>query len=236
MAANEKYDAPEAGKGDAAHAIARSGLGVIPFAGTAATELLNAVVAPPLERRRQAWMEEVGNGLRDLENKMGVVLESLQENETFIDTALEASQLAIRNSEIEKIDALRNAVLNSALPNPPEKALQDMFFSFIDMFSVWHLKLLTLFQNPTNWLENNEKNMGNLTMGAMAHLIEIAYPELNGRRELYDQIWRDLYLRGLVNTDGLHTMMTGNGIVAKRTTNIGDSFLDFIKYPIEDIE
>ena len=234
MSEDEKYDVPEASKGDVAHAIARSGLGAIPYAGATATELLNAVITPPLERRRQAWMEKVGNGLRELEDKMGVVLEQLQENETFIDAALEASQLAIRNSEVEKINALRNAVLNSALPNPPEKSLQDMFFSFIDMFSVWHLKLLTLFQNPPAWLESNGKNMGNTYMGAMSHLIEEAYPELNGRRDLYDQIWKDLYLRGLVSTEGIHTTMTSSGIVAKRTTNIGDAFLSFIKNPIKN--
>ncbi len=234
MAEDKKYEVPKKSKGDVAHAITRSGLGAIPYAGAAATELLNAVITPPLERRRQLWMEEIGNGLRELEEKMGVVLEQLQENDGFIDAALVASQLAIRNSEEEKINALRNAVLNSALPNPPDKSLQDMFFSFIDMFSVWHLKLLILFQNPPEWLENNKKDVGNISMGAMSHLIEVAYPELNGRRDLYDQIWKDLYLRGLVSTEGLHGMMTGGGVVAKRTTNIGDAFISFIKSPIQN--
>ncbi len=71
-------------------------------------------------------------------------------------------------------------------------------------------------------------------MGALSHLVEIAFPELRGRRDLYDLIWKDLYSRALVTTESLHTMMTGSGITAKRTTEIGKSFLDYIKNPIEE--
>jgi len=70
--------------------------------------------------------------------------------------------------------------------------------------------------------------------GAMSQLIETAYPELHTKSEFYKQVWKDLYLRGLVNTDGLNTMMTLDGIVSKRTTNLGDQFLKFIHDPIEN--
>lgn len=234
MSDQKKYEVPVSEATDVAHAVTRSGLGAIPFAGTAAVELLNMVVTPSLEKRRSKWMNEVGEGLRNLEDQMGVVLEELHENDSFIDAALEASSLAIRNSETEKIEALRNAVLNVALPNPPEKSLQIMFFSFIDTFTVWHIKLLSLFQNPQDWLQKNNKNLGGLTMGAMSQLINIAYPELQTKSDFYTQVWKDLYLRGLVNTDGLNTIMTLNGIVSKRTTSIGDQFLKFIHDPIEN--
>jgi len=75
--------------------------------------------------------------------------------------------------------------------------------------------------------------MANISMGAMSHLVENVFPELNGKRDIYDLIWKDLYSRTLVNTDGLHTMMTGSGVVAKRTTKIGEVFLGYIKNPIE---
>ena len=35
-------------------------------------------------------------------------------------------------------------------------------------------------------------------MGAISHLVENAFPELKGRRDLYDLIWKDLYSRALV--------------------------------------
>ena len=104
--ADKKYEVPSAKAGDIAHAVTRSGLGAIPFAGTAAIELLNMVVTPSLEKRRNDWMKEVGEGLRNLEEKMGVVLEELHQNDAFIDAALEASTLAIKIVKKKKLKLL----------------------------------------------------------------------------------------------------------------------------------
>jgi hypothetical protein len=93
-------------------------------------------------------MEEVGNALQKLEAERGVQLEDLQTDETFIDTVMQASQAAMRNSQDEKRRALRNAVMNAALPNAPEQSLQELFVAFIDLFTVWHLRVLKLFQDP----------------------------------------------------------------------------------------
>ncbi len=76
MPKGDKYSPPEPSTGDAAHAVARSGLGAIPIAGTAAVELLNALVTPPLERRRREWMERIGEGLRRLEDERNANLEA----------------------------------------------------------------------------------------------------------------------------------------------------------------
>jgi len=229
----EKYKPPTPSAGDAAHAVAKAGLGAIPYAGAAASELLSAIVTPPLERRRNEWMNEIGEALRKLESQMGVVLESLQEKEEFIDVAIEATQIAIKTSNQQKREALKNAILNSALPNPPEESLQKMFLSFIDTLTVWHLRLLDLFNDPPAYIQKHNLQFSNISAGAMRHLVEKAFAELQGRRDLYDLIWKDLYSRALVNTDGLNTMMTRSGILAKRTTKIGKLFLDYIKNPIE---
>jgi hypothetical protein len=232
MNEENKFKPPEGSAGDALHAVVRSGLGSIPFAGQAAVELLNAIVASPLEKRRTKWMEDVGNALKELEEKMGVVLESLQEKDDFIDVALEATQFAIKTSIAEKKEALKNAILNSALPNPPEQSLQKMFLSFIDTLTIWHLRLLELFNDPPAFIKKHQIQFGN--MGAMSHLVESAFPDLRGKRNLYDLIWKDLYSRALVTTEGLHTMMTGSGIIANRTTEIGRLFLNYIKSPIDE--
>ena len=232
MNEKEKYTPPEKSAGDVVHAVARAGLGTIPVVGAAATELLTVIITPPLEKRRSEWMAEIGDALRKLEEQMGVVLESLQTNDQFVDVAVAASQIALRTSNKEKREALKNAILNSALPNAPEESLQKMFLSFIDTLTVWHLKLLDLFNDPPTYIQKHNLRFG-VSMGVMSHLIESAFPELKGKRDLYDLIWKDLFSRALVTTDGLHTMMTGSGIVAKRTTEIGRLFLDYIKDPMD---
>lgn len=67
MTENDRLTPPASSPGDKAHALARAGIGSIPLVGAAATELFQILIAPPLERRQQAWMEAVAEGLRRLE-------------------------------------------------------------------------------------------------------------------------------------------------------------------------
>ena len=135
-------------KADVAYSLVKAGLGSIPIAGAAASELLALLVTPPLERRRNEWMNDLGERLRQLEQEKGLELESLSDNDLFIDTVLYATQLALRTSEKEKKEYLRNAIVNCALGDTPEQSLAKMFLNLIDQFTVWHLKILNLFDDP----------------------------------------------------------------------------------------
>ncbi len=58
MNKEKKYTPPKRDAGDVIHAMTRAGLGTIPIAGAAASELLNLIVTPSLEKRRNQWMED----------------------------------------------------------------------------------------------------------------------------------------------------------------------------------
>jgi len=233
MSKNDDYSPPKSSGGDAAHAMARAGLGTIPVVGAAATELFTAIVTPPLEKRRNEWMLKVGEALKKLEEQKGIKLDELKNNDAFIDIVMHASQAAIRNSQEEKLQALRNAVLNSALPNPPEESIQQMFINFVDTLTSWHLKLLDLVKDPEVWAKRHGHTFPNLMAGGFSTIIESAFPELRGRRDFYDQLGKDLTYRGLASTDNFHVTTTGRALTQKRTTGMGDSFMKFISDPIE---
>ncbi|MFQ5799610.1 MAG: hypothetical protein ACE5H0_13085 [Bacteroidota bacterium] len=203
MTEKEKYEPPKSGKGDIVHTIARAGLSALPVVGGSSAELFSAVVTPPLEQRRREWMEQVGETLRKLEEERGIKLEELQNNPGVIDTVMHASQAALRNSQEEKLRALRNAVLNSALPRAPEQAMQQIFIDLVDSFTEWHLRILKLFDDPHGWFELHNRQPHGLSIEA---LIQTAFPDLRGRRSFCDQTWRDLYTRGLVNTESIHVI------------------------------
>jgi len=229
MTESRKYEPPKPSTRDTAHLVASAAMSLIP----GLPELFQYFVTPPLERRRDEWMTEVGKTLRYLEENRGVNLEELQSNDVFIDTILQATQIALRNSQEEKRKALRNAILNAALPNPPEQSLQQMFLNWIDTFTVWHLRILKLFHNVEQWAAENNHQFPVVSIGgSLANsILESAFPELEGKRTLYDQIWQELYQRGLVSTDSLHTVMTGPGLLAKRTSDLGTQFLEFVEEP-----
>lgn len=234
MSEDDRYKPPRRTAADAAHAVARAGLSSIPYAGGAATELFSALVTPPLERRRHDWMERIGEGLRRLEQERKIKIEELRENESFIDTVMQASQASIRNSQAYKRQALRNAVLNAALPHPPDQALQHIFVDLVDTFTEWHIRILELFHNPGAWFDRHGVSNPSLGMGGLSHVLCAAFPELREQRPFYDQIWKDLYTRGLVNTEILHVTMSGQGLAQRRTSDMGAAFLAFITNPLSE--
>lgn len=220
--ADDKLQVPGRTMGDIAHAVTKSGLSAIPIVGGPAAELFQNVIQPPLEKRRAEWMAQVGEKLQEMEAK-GLKLEELQQSEEFLSAVMHASQIALRAHQAAKLDALRNAILNVAAGQAPEETLQSVFLNLVDSFTELHLRILKVFQAPSP--------SPDISMGGLSHVLENNIPELRSRRDLYDQLWKDLYSRGLVNTDGLHAMMTGHGLAEKRTTEMGDSFLKFIAEP-----
>lgn len=215
-------------KDDIAYGVAKVVLGSIPVVGATASELLQLLVTPPLEKRRNEWMIEVGEKLKQLEQKEELDLIKLANNDVFIDVVLQTTQLALRTSEKEKIQYFKNVILNSAVEENPNITEVQIFLNFISTFTVWHIKILKLFDNPENWFKKNGKSLPNYMAAGLSNVLEEAYPELKGKRELYDLIWDDLSRAGLHKTSGLHTTMTGSGLMVPRTTTFGKEFLEFI--------
>lgn len=218
--------------GDVVYTIAKAGISSIPIVGSAASEIFSAILTPPLTKRREKWLNEIAERLQELEEKTPEFkIESLSENDMFITCISQATQSAIRNHQQEKLIALRNTVLNAAITSSIDN-IQLMFIQFIDALTPWHLKVLDLFNNPLEWFNRNNVPTPNIFMGAPAQILELAFNDLKGRRPFYDQIVKDLYSRGLMNTDSLHITMTGSGIIASRTSEMGKMFIGYITSPV----
>lgn len=203
--------------------------GAVPVVGGAATEIFNSLFEGPLSKRRTEWMLNVTEVLNDLMEENLVTEESLKENEAFISTVAQSCNMALRNHEGEKLEALRNAVKNSALPSCPSDDYRQLFLNFVDVCTVTHIKLLHLFDNPQAWIAAQGRAYPqSWYMGGITQVIEFALPELAGQENLYSQIWKDLYQRGLLNTESLGTTMTANGMVDRRTTPLGSKLINFL--------
>jgi len=218
---------PTPSGGDRVHSVVRAALGAIPVVGSAASELFVAMVQPPLDRRRSEWMEDVGEALSGMLSD-GALDEARLRDDRFVDAAVHATRAAIATSSEEKRLALRAAVLNSVLPGAPDAAEQHMFIRAVDEMTEWHLRILRLFQDPAAGLAEAGASVDNIQMGSLSTVLVRTYPNLGNRRDLFDQIWADVRSRGFVNTDGLHTTMSSRGMLARRTTPLGDRFLSFV--------
>jgi len=213
---------------DVGYAVVKAGLGSIPIIGAAVGELFQLLVTPPLEKRRTEWMNNIAKKLKELEENKNLNLEELRENELFIDVVTQATQLAIKTSETEKLEYLKNAVLNAATEESLDISETQVFLNFVSDFTVWHVKILKLFDDPTEWFKINNKKPKDYFSAGLSNILLDAYPELNGRGEFYNLVWKDLERCGFHRTSDLNASMTGTGLMAKRTTNFGKKFLEFI--------
>ncbi|MFD1772061.1 hypothetical protein [Sphingobacterium suaedae] len=213
---------------DVTYAAAKAILGSIPVVGGAATELFGLVVTPPVEKRRQQWMEAVAGKLAELDQQGTTDVSKLSADEEFIDVVLQATSLAIKTSEREKLAALKNAVINTAANESPGKTKSHIFLNLVDAFTAWHIKILALYDDPKGWFEANSKNPPNLMSGGLSAVLKAAYPDIAAETELRSLIWKDLHDAGLHNSSELNTMMSGDGMMSSRTTRLGKEFLEFI--------
>jgi len=210
-------------------AAARAGLALIPDVGGVASALLGFLVTPSLEKRKSKWMTEVGQALLDIENRLDS-LENLQSKEGFIDVAIEATRIALSTNQEELHSALKNAVLNSAISESVDGAKQKMFLHFLDTSTEWHIMFIKLFDEPEHYMRINKIALGNILMGGITDLIEAAFPQLRGQDEFSGAIWNDIFSKKLFNTPSIHGTMSRDGIVSRRTTELGRDFLKFIEF------
>lgn len=230
---NKKYQRPEPTAADDAHAVTISVMNSLGPVGAAGAELFGWLVEPPLNARKNQWMDDVAEGLRELERRADCVLEELKEKPEFIDAVCQASMAAIRTSQEEKREALRNAVLNSALPHSPDEWERTMFIHYVESLSVWHLIMLRLLCDPLAWFREagiapKEYHIA----GSLGAMVVQAIPEVQGRSELIEQCISDLQSRGLLAKFSYHTMVSQHGVYENRGTKHGHDFLAYISSPI----
>jgi hypothetical protein len=223
----QRYDPPEPSTTDAAFAVARAGAQMVPIVGGSAVELLAQVMAPPLQRRQQEWMNEVAEGLRAAE----VNIADLGERQDLLDTLLQAGQAAARTSDTAKRRALRNAVINAATRLDIEADERHLFIQMVDRFTAAHLRFLKALQNPKMWAANHQVPYDPPYSSSLSEFFLAAFPEFADRRDIYSLVIGELSQAGLASSGGFSTMMTKTGWEARRTTDFGDRFLRFIEDP-----
>ena len=171
---------PQRGLGDYAHTAAKAALSAIPVIGGPAAELFALVLAPPIEKRRDSWLQRLYDGFKSLEAEVeGFNISDLSEDEEFVSSVLHATQIAMRTHQEEKLQALRNALLNVIRLRRLDEEAREFFFGLIDLFSVTHLEVIRLFKDRVSFSP-------------------IRRQQLQDRRSLTDPVVLDLNLRNLL--------------------------------------
>ncbi len=131
-------------KGDLGHAITKAAISTLPIVGGPSAELFNFLIRAPAPKRIDEWLRSLHERLQAMEDKIPGLIESLPTKDEFVTAALHATGVATRTHQEEKLEALRNAVLNVAVGTASSTDRQLMFLTWVDIFTIVHLAFLQI--------------------------------------------------------------------------------------------
>ena len=177
----EKLKATDRKNSDIIYNGLKAATSSIPVLGPLTEFFIDTYIGPPATKRTRNFLDSVVEELNDVKSK----IESVNfENPVFLTTFLHASQIARRTHQEQKLEALRNVVLNSSIPSSVEDDILEMFLNWIDGFTALHISTL--------------KHLHYLDRYALKEL-ESYFPMLEQNRAIYNQVLKDLADRGLIS-------------------------------------
>ena len=157
---------PSQTKGEVAQALVKAAVSMVPIAGGPLAELVGLVLQPAIGRRRDVWLGNLETAIEELQQRPDAPsIEELSNNEVFVSVVLNATQAALRTHQAEKLEALRAAVMNSALPMAPDEHTQLMFIRFVEELTPLHLRMLSYLRDPAGWYERHNIGKPNIYIG-----------------------------------------------------------------------
>jgi glycine/serine hydroxymethyltransferase len=150
----------------------------LPFLGSGIT-LFDLLTGPKRGKRMSDWCDDLRQRLNGLSRKVNSLTpEKLAASDAFVSAFAQATIAALKTLQKEKLEALRNAVLNVAVGTTLAEDLQTLFINLIDSFTPQHLLAL-------DYLERrNQALLGKLS--AQEDLIDQAVTDLNSRGMIKD--------------------------------------------------
>jgi hypothetical protein len=203
-------------------------LSAIPIVGGPAVELFNAVVAAPIQRRRDDWLNDLAHRLTTLEQEKRLKIEDLAKNDEFISAVMQATAVAVRNHHREKIDALRNAVLNSALGQCSSDVKSAMFLALVDQFTLWHLRVLKELSDLES--QQGQNRTPKTSIEKITEVVVRRIGDLQGDQALAEMVVEDLCRKGMLFWSGGQSV-TYIPRGTSQVTPLGEEFLDYISGP-----
>jgi hypothetical protein len=208
---------------------AEAALGSIPLAGAALAVTFVAALNWRLEQRREKWFTELAEAIEELGQRIDDFdLETLADNDLFVDAVVTATRTIEHTHQEEKITALRNAVLNSVAPDAPDADTQAIMLNLVDRFTPSHLRLLALWDDPPAWFASR-----GLTppeggfIGSRTATVEAGLPEMQGQKDFYLLLANELQSAGML-TASLMGSVSPMSLMDRLTTDFGRQFVRFI--------
>lgn len=211
--------------------VVKIALGFVPWVGGALAEVVGHL-NNDLARRQEYWMVQVSEAINALQKTSVLTVDELIKNEAFTSFLLQATPIALRNHQKEKITTLKNALASVGNPEFSDEDLAFQFLRYIDELTVSHLTILRIISIRADVFKEVKSMQQAFEQLILEDQTDIS--PLVARTYL-----RDLDSRGLVNAIDLEDLPDFESkavyIAAEQTdrhplqlTELGEKFLSFI--------
>ena len=185
---------PSEEKEERVAALARGIVQAVPFAGGLLAESIDLWVNP-VEKRKTRWVKEVSAAINQLCEDLCVLPETLANDERFVSFLMQATLIALRNHQEEKISALKAALTASTGTSCFSEDEGFVFLRYVDELTPTHLRILAHLSTQKEHLELAAKLDDIYTL--------VATDVANLDRTLFRICLRDLASRSLVVFDDI---------------------------------
>jgi len=166
----------------------------IPGVGSLVVPFYKNYIVSPATQRMNEFLGILVQELEKLESKIELVD---IESPVFVTTLLQACHIAIRTHKKQKLEALKNVVLNSSIPSSLEDDILAMFLNWIDDFTELHISILNHFHYLNRYAPEE---------------LRTYFPMLEQNKAIYNQVLKDLADKGLIKLlESYHTLEEDNG-------------------------
>ena len=219
-----KLQPPKTAAVDVGSSVLRVGASFVPVLGGAISEAIGLAAQQLANKRTEKFYQDVADRLLELQDQIDALTES------FVSRALEAARIVEHTGEEDKLEALRNAVVNTLSSTAPSEDIQHLFLNYVDQLSGLHLRLLTFVIEPEKFGVSKED-------ADVLHGINPRDPGLTNRvlrtvvapgvrDDVLQTFWNTLANYGLVAYNDEYPPLPGPRI--PWATAIGDEFYTFI--------
>ena len=216
---------------EAAAALTKGALSIVPVVGGFLAELGNLYLNP-LEKRKQRWMIEVSSALNTIHERFSLSREDLEKDDRFMSFLYVATSIAIKTHQDSKLGALRNSLAKSVSCSQINEDVGRQFLRYIDELTPTHLMLLQT-------LEKHEARYATFTL--LAEVVDAIGADIGSQldRDATRAFLHDLDARFLIRFGDLEELTEyatkvsvelreESSVRGIEVTALGRSFLSFI--------
>jgi len=215
---------------DTARTVVRASAAAMPVIGGPLAVVIEDVWQPRWLRQGREFVEQLADDVEamgvELYASVDELREALEQPEVS-EVFYRAGQIASVASQTATRRRCRAAVLNT-IRQPQDAAYNLRFVRLIDELSPAHFALLAFLKDPggnTAFASRVEDILSGSMSGPLAEVLD--YEE-----GFVQMLSADLSRLGLGEVPS--AMMSPQGLLAKRTTDLGDRLLEFVRLPVPD--